>query len=389
MISTKNLKFFNFKKKISSSIVKKELRLILSDKENQVINSLKLSYKYSYSNKFLDKFKNRFSSIRLIGMGGSILGTKAIYSFLNSQIKKKIFFFDNLLPLLKKEKKSNFLNIIISKSGNTLETISNTNNIVKKSQRNIFITENSNNYLRNLANQLKAEIVDHNNFIGGRYSVLSEVGMLPCSLIGLKSNKFKQFNSLIKKKGFIDSLISNVANILYFVKKKKNNSIILNYDENSDDLFKWYQQLVGESLGKKQKGIFPFISTMPKDNHSLMQLYLDGPQKNFFTFFGVSEKKSNKIINSTILETFSFIKNKKFSQILDSQRIATQKVFNNMNIPFRSFEIKRRNEETLGELFTFFILETILLGKCLKINPYDQPAVELIKKSTKKTLLNF
>ncbi len=389
MISTKNLKFFNFKKKISPSVVKKELRLILSDKENQVINSLKLSYKYSYSNKFLNKFKNKFSSIRLIGMGGSILGTKAIYSFLNSQIKKKIFFFDNLLPLLKKEKKSNFLNIIISKSGNTLETISNTNNIVKKSQRNIFITENSNNYLRNLANQLKAEIVDHNNFIGGRYSVLSEVGMLPCSLIGLKSNKFKQFNSLIKKKGFIDSLISNVANILYFVKKKKNNSIILNYDENSDDLFKWYQQLVGESLGKKQKGIFPFISTMPKDNHSLMQLYLDGPQKNFFTFFGISEKKSNKIINSTILETFSFIKNKRFSQILDSQRIATQKVFNNMNIPFRSFEIKRRNEETLGELFTFFILETILLGKCLKINPYDQPAVELIKKSTKKTLLNF
>ena len=389
MISTKNLKFFNFKKKISSSVVKKELRLILSDKENQVINSLKLSYKYSYSNKFLNKFKNKFSSIRLIGMGGSILGTKAIYSFLNSQIKKKIFFFDNLLPLLKKEKKSNFLNIIISKSGNTLETISNTNNIVKKSQRNIFITENSNNYLRNLANQLKAEIVDHNNFIGGRYSVLSEVGMLPCSLIGLKSNKFKQFNSLIKKKGFIDSLVSNVANILYFIKKKKNNSIILNYDENSDDLFRWYQQLVGESLGKKQKGIFPFISTMPKDNHSLMQLYLDGPQKNFFTFFGVSEKKSNKIINSTILETFSFIKNKKFSQILDSQRIATQKVFNNMNIPFRSFEIKKRNEETLGELFTFFILETILLGKCLKINPYDQPAVELIKKRTKKTLLNF
>ena len=389
MISTKNLKFLNFKKKIFSSVVKNELKLLLGDKENEVINSLKLSYKYSYSNKFLNKFKNKFSSIRLIGMGGSILGTKAIYSFLNSQIKKKIFFFDNLLPLLKKEKKSKFLNIIISKSGNTLETISNTNNIVKKSQRNIFITENSNNYLRNLANQLKAEIVDHNNFIGGRYSVLSEVGMLPCSLIGLKSNKFKQFNSLIKKKGFIDSLVSNVANILYFIKKKKNNSIILNYDENSDDLFKWYQQLVGESLGKKQKGIFPFISTMPKDNHSLMQLYLDGPQKNFFTFFGVSEKKSNKIINSTILETFSFIKNKKFSQILDSQRIATQKVFNNMNIPFRSFEIKKRNEETLGELFTFFILETILLGKCLKINPYNQPAVELIKKSTKKTLLNF
>jgi glucose-6-phosphate isomerase len=74
---------------------------------------------------------------------------------------------------------------------------------------------------------------------------------------------------------------------------------------------------------------------------------------------------------------------------LNSQRISTQNIFKKKNIPFRSFYIKKRNEETLGELFTFFILETILLGKCLKINPYDQPAVELIKKSTKKTLLNF
>ena len=92
MISTKNLKFLNFKKKIFSSVVKNELKLLLGDKENEVINSLKLSYKYSYSNKFLNKFKNKFSSIRLIGMGGSILGTKAINSFLNSQIKKKSFF---------------------------------------------------------------------------------------------------------------------------------------------------------------------------------------------------------------------------------------------------------------------------------------------------------
>ena len=242
--------------------------------------------------------------------------------------------------------------------------------------------------MRTLANKLKAEIVDHNNFIGGRYSVLSEVGMLPSCLIGLNSKKFKQFNVLIKKKNFINTLILNVSSILYFIKRKKNNLIILNYDEKSEDLFRWYQQLIGESLGKKQKGIFPFISTMPKDNHSLMQLYLDGPQKNFFTFFSVNEKKSNKIINKSILEPFSFIKNKEFNDLLNAQRIATQKVFNNKNIPFRSFEIVNRSEETLGELFTFFILETILLGQCLKLNPYNQPAVELIKKGTKKNLLN-
>ena len=228
----------------------------MSDKSNEVINSLKSNYKYSYSQKFINKFKNKFSSLKLIGMGGSILGTKAIYSFLNHKVKKKIYFYDNLLPVIKKVKNQNFLNLVISKSGNTLETISNTNNIVRKNQKNIFITDKGNNFLRTLANKLKAEIVDHNNFIGGRYSVLSEVGMLPSSLVGLNSKKFKQFNNLVKKKNFINSLIYNVSTILFFVEKKKNNSIILNYDESSEDLFKWYQQLIGESLGKNQKEFF-------------------------------------------------------------------------------------------------------------------------------------
>ena len=193
---------------------------------------------------------------------------------------------------------------------------------------------------------------------------------------------------MIKKKNFIDSLVQNVNNILFFVKKKKYNSIIINYDEDAEDLFKWYQQLVGESLGKKQKGIFPLISSMPKDNHSLMQLYLDGPKQNFFTFFSVKEKRSNRIINKSILSTHKYIKNKKFSEILNAQKMATEKVFYKNKIPFRSFEILKRNEEVLGELFTFFILETILLGKFLNLNPYDQPAVEMIKKDTKKILMN-
>ena len=192
---------------------------------------------------------------------------------------------------------------------------------------------------------------------------------------------------MIKKNGFIDSLVSNVANILYFVKKKKNNSIILNYDENSDDLFKWYQQLVGESLGKKQKGIFPFISTMPKDNHSLMQLYLDGPKNNFFTFFYASEKKTLQINNNEILKSHYYLKNKKIEKIKFSQKIATENVFLRKKIPFRSFEIINRTEETMGELFCFFILETILLGYLLKVDPLNQPEVELIKNETKKILI--
>lgn len=166
--------------------------------------------------------------------------------------------------------------------------------------------------------------------------------------------------------------------------KKKNNSVILNYDENSCDLFYWYQQLIGESLGKKGKGMFPIVSNMPKDNHSLMQLYLSGSKNNFFTFYFVRENSQKKINDNNLLDTYDFLKNKNINDIKFTQFQATQSVFKEKKIPFRSFLLKKRNEQTLGELFTFFILETILLGKAMNINPFDQPAVELIKTETKK-----
>ena len=192
---------------------------------------------------------------------------------------------------------------------------------------------------------------------------------------------------MIKNKNFINNLISNVASLLYLSKKKKFNSIIINYDERSDSIFKWYQQLVAESLGKKKKGFLPIVSTMPKDNHSVMQLYLDGFKNNFFTFFYVNDFKSLKIKNSLLLKSNKSLKNKSLSDILLAQKIATENIFRLKNIPFRSFEIKKRDEKTLGELFCFFILETILIGQAMNLNPYDQPAVELIKAETKKLLI--
>ena len=382
---TRNINFKNFRVKKNNKDIKKDLISLLT-KKNMVLKSLGDSYKNNYTKKILSKFK-KYTNIRIIGMGGSILGTKSIYDFLKNKVKKNFYFIDNLQSKIKFNDKKNYLNLIISKSGNTLETISNSNIIIKNNKKNIFITENKKSYLYLLAQKLKAEIIHHNNFIGGRYSVLSEVGMLPAELMNLKINNFKQLNNLIKNKKFINELIKSVNNTLYFLKKKKFNSIILNYDDSSNSLFKWYQQLIAESLGKKGKGILPIISSMPKDNHSLMQLYLDGPKNNFFTFFYVKEKSSDKINNDKILYSYKYLKNRNLEKIVLSQKLATEKVFLNRNIPFRSFEITKRDEKTLGELFCFFILETILLGKALKINPYDQPSVELIKKETKKILI--
>jgi len=380
-----HIDFKNFKIKKKNPKLKTYLKLVL-EKKDSVISSLGNDYKFSFDKKKIIKYKN-FLNYRVIGMGGSSLGAQAIFEFLKIKIKKKFSFIDNLENENFKDNKTKFLNLIISKSGNTIETIVNANILIKKKDENIFITENKKSFLNLLAHDLKSEVIHHNNFIGGRYSVLSEVGMLPAELMGLDVKKFKQLNNLIKNKNFINTLVSNVASTIYHVKKKKFNSVIINYDPKSKNLLSWYQQLIAESLGKKSKGILPIISNMPKDNHSVMQLYLDGFKNNFFTFFYSKNKNSVKINNEKIFSTHNYLKHKNINQILLAQKNATENVFSRKNIPFRSFTIKENNEKTLGELFCFFILETILLAHSLKVNPYDQPSVELIKKETKKILI--
>ena len=385
-----NIEFKNFSTKKNNSKIKKILNELLdnySKKNNQLLLSLSKKYKYKFKFQKIKKYK-KFKHYRIFGMGGSSLGAEAIYSFLNRKIRKRFSFVNNIDLSRNKNNKINQLNIIISKSGNTLETLTNLN--YQKVKKNcLFITENKNSYLRNLALKLKSEIIEHNNFIGGRYSVLSETGMIPAFFMGLEPNNFKRLDNLISSNKFINMLTYNVSSIFSFHQKKKNNSIILNYDENSNNLFYWYQQLVAESLGKSSKGILPIVSPVPKDNHSVMQLYLDGFKKNFFTFFYVMDNNLKKIDNNSLLDSHKYLRNKKMSDILYSQFRATQNVFLKKKIPFRSFIIKKRDEKTLGELFAFFILETILLGKALNINPYDQPAVESIKVNTFKILKNI
>jgi len=377
-------------KNFSTTIKSKEKKKLINylDKINKkgwpkFLISFKKDYNYSYSQDIIKKYKS-FKNINIIGMGGSSLGAKAIYNFFRNKIKKKLTFLENLN--LTNNIKNNGLNIIISKSGNTLETISNFNINYKKKSKNIFITEFTNNYIYKLASKLKSDVIEHKNFIGGRFSVLSEVGMLPAQLMGLKESKFKQYNNLIINKKFLKNLIHNVLSTYKLVKNNKMNSVILNYDPYSEDLFKWYQQLISESLGKNSKGILPVISTMPKDNHSVLQLYLSGFRPNFYTFYIVEEKKSAKLTSNLFLEDFVFLKEKKTFDILNAQRKATENIFKKKNIPFRSFYIKKRNEESLGKLFCFFTLEVILLSHLLKINPLDQPEVELVKKETFKII---
>ena len=380
---SKKIQINNLKFKKNQSITN-ILSNLLKEK-NQTILSLGNKYKNKYSYKELVNKVDKLN-VRIFGMGGSILGAKAIYDFLKDKIKKKFFFIDNINEKISFNNKKKFLDLIISKSGNTLETIINVNFFVKSNDKKIFITENKNSYLSLLAKQLKSEIIEHNNFIGGRFSVLSETGMFPAELMGFKSNNFRRLNDIIKDKKILNSLIINTSAILNY-SKKNYNSIIINYDSQANSLFEWYQQLVAESLGKKNKGILPIISTMPKDNHSVMQYYLDGKKNNFYTFFFSrnSTAHQSKIKNSKFLiNSHGYLKGLNANMILEKQYRATEKVFLKKKLPFRSFLAFKRDENTIGGLFCYFVLETILLGRALGIDPYNQPAVELIKVETKK-----
>tara|TARA_X000000950_G_scaffold178696_1_gene216839 strand:+ start:554 stop:1783 length:1230 start_codon:yes stop_codon:yes gene_type:complete len=362
---------------------------------SKTLNVLDKNFKFNFNPKDLKQFK-KFKSIVFIGMGGSILGADAIYNFFQTKIKKNIYFLNDLnenkiLNLKKKENFSKVLFIIISKSGNTIETLSNVLllDILKKNSKNIIIiSEKKKNFLYLLSKRLNLFHIEHKSNIGGRYSVLSEVGIVPAYLMGLNILKLRSRLLIClgeKNKSFLKSNTIKLAHLMN--SNKFNNLVFLNYFPELDKFLYWGQQLIAESLGKKNMGFLPIVSKAPKDHHSLLQLYLDGPKDKIFNIFSFEKKTKEKINIDKNFGIKIFLNRKLLSGIKNAQKKALIKTFIKKNIPFREFKIKKINEEILGELFSFFIIETIIVGKLLNLNPFNQPAVEQVKVHTKNYLL--
>ena len=382
------------KKKILTNynFINKKIVASINDSE-KTLNILNKNYKFNFDFNDLKRFK-KFKKIAIVGMGGSILGTEAIYNFLKFKIKKKVYFFNNLdnnmiANFEKTKNNSNTLFIIISKSGNTIETLTNLSllKILKnKSKSLIVISEKKDNVLYSLAKKFNLFFIEHKKTIGGRYSVLSEVGIVPAFLMGLDilqiRRNIRKYISF-KEKGFLKDSVIKLACILK--EKKLNNLIFLNYCPELEKFLYWCQQLVAESLGKNNFGYMPIISNVPKDHHSLLQLYLDGPKKNFFYIFSSKENFSKKI-NYKNISKINYLNQKTLDEIKDAQKSALIKSLLKNKISFREFIINKKDEKTIGELFSYFILETIFVGKLVGINPFNQPAVEQVKTFTKMLL---
>ena len=238
-----------------------------------------------------------------------------------------------------------------------------------------------------LSKKFNIFFIEHRKNVGGRYSVLTEVGIVPAYLMGANIKKLRSKMSDFltnKNKKYLKTITTTLAYLAY--SKNMNNLIFLNYVPKLEKFLYWCQQLIAESLGKKGKGFLPVVSNVPKDHHSLLQLYLDGPKDKLFYIFS-SKIKSKAIIRSMDKkDQNSFLNNKQMSAVKNAQKKALIKAFTKKKIIFREFIIEDNNEEMLCKLFTYFMIETVIVGKLLNIDPFDQPAVEEVKIFTKKLL---
>ena len=384
---------FNFLKN-NSKIYKKNLRKcseifknLFNIKENFFFNTLSEQYQ---KNLFLKKIilkKKLHKNILIVGMGGSVLGTKMLSSFFG--LDKNYYFLDSLNnsavnDLIRKDL-SKFSIFIISKSGQTLETLTNCNIILnnfnkRKTEisKNFIIISERNSILFNFAKKNNILFFEHNINLSGRYSVLSEAGLL---MFNLDYKKIMQGINSVLKKDLKKNLINNAATLLTLITKSKiDTHVSLIYTHNLLNYGYWHQQLLAESIGKNGKDFTPIISECPKDHHSIMQLYLDGKRNKFFTFF----KTINNKIDQPIKDYFDQkLKKNSLNNIVDAQFNATIKVFKKNLIPFRVILIDQKKPiQSFISLLVYSMLETAILCKALDLNPFNQPAVEAIKKET-------
>lgn len=369
------------------------------DIRNHKIGAVEIVNKTDDLEEFFEISKkiSAFEKIIILGVGGSSLGAKTLCSL---KIQDKVEFIESIDPqtISKSLDKINFEKtffIVTSKSGQTIETTCQTLIIIEKFQnlkianfakQFLFITENKESFIRQIAINIDAKILPHPNNIGGRYSVFSIVGLLPALLCGIDIKKIRTgAKKIIDNFLNDDQISSSVATQINLYDKGFINNVMMPYVDNLENFNHWYRQLWAESLGKNNFGSIPVNSMGTVDQHSQLQLYLEGPKNKFFTFITLKNHPKDLLIKD-LTNVKTFFGNKKLSEIVKIEETTTIEVLNQKKLPIRIFEIENLDEEVLGGLMMQMFLETILTAYIKNINPFDQPAVELRKDLAKKLL---
>lgn len=361
---------------------------------------------------FAKKNKRKFKDIVILGIGGSALGAICLQQSLKHLFGKtaastpKLHVLDNIDPTLIAEleevidyKKTLF--IVITKSGTTTETI--TQYFYFRSKTNakkldpkkhfVFITDPKTGLLRQFANKEKIPSFDVPTNVGGRFSVLTAVGLLPAALININIDNLlagaRKMRDKFLNTNFSQNLPFQLAAIQYLLsQKKKTINVLMPYSQKLIKLADWYRQLLAESIGKKHDnkgkivnvGLTPVSAIGVTDQHSQLQLFNEGPNDKLIIFIEVKNLGKNLKIPTT---------NFTFNKLLQIEKNSTATSLTKNNRPNITIAMDSLNEQTLGELFMLFEAEIAFLSEFFNINAFDQPGVELSKKLTNEALLKL
>lgn len=410
-ISPAKLKSIQVKRlRAHKSVVK-----LLDSGEQGFIKTLSDSKELALINKWSGVLKKNFSQILLIGIGGSDLGARALNQAFSSSNKKQVFFLGDTADPVEIEKVFAQIDwgkcaiIPVSKSGNTVETISvflfARNKLVKvvgktKHAKHVFVlTENKPSVFLNIANQQGYNIIPHPLNIGGRWTVLSIVGLLSAAFVGVDIKALRKgardfYNQAMK---FANNPAMKYAALHYLgAKQGQSLAVLMPYSSRLEAFGAWYRQLFAESLGKAKNrkgksgniGLTPIVAIGPKDQHSQVQLYNEGPFDKLVTFIRVE--------NSNLLskvpkhwpgeDDIAYLDNWPYQDMLNIEQESTAKALKNHKRPSGTISIPEISEYSVGQLFVFFELACIYLAELFDINAFDQPGVEQGKEWMRKKL---
>jgi len=390
--------------------------LALSFKENPLFKNLYGKEEAKHYQSLAEKMQDDFTDIIILGTGGSSLGTQAFYydlldhGFGPAADCPRLHFLESTEPdtlerLLKHLKLANTGVIVISKSGKTTETLAQFLIFLKIwkealgenvfSQHFLVITEPYLNPLRQIAETKKIPCLECDPKVGGRFSAFSFSSLLPAMAAGLQVEEiFKGAREVLEHTLHTQELqeiqpaIGAALQVMCLLELKRPLSVMLSYTKSLTSFLNWHRQLWAESIGKAHKGSTPVPALGPLDQHSQLQLYLDGPLDKLFTFFLVQASQQGPFISplEKAPQETSYLFNKTAQEVLEAQCKATYDTLKNHNLPIRLFTFKGLKEREFGALLMHFILETILTAYLLDVNAFDQPAVEESKRLTQAYL---
>ncbi len=361
------------------------------------------------SEEIVKSLPTEIDTLLVLGIGGSALGTSMILNALPDKTNKNVVVLDNV-DSNTIDKITNEIDIsktainVVSKSGGTVEPISlfkyffkifeNKLGFEQTVNRCILTTDREKGVLRALANKYNFKTLPIPSNVGGRFSILTPVSLFPLAFAGINIKQIVTGAKNFKENKIEQSVIGAITDYLMW-QQQKTIKVLFPYSDKLVTFGHWYLQLFAESLGKKydknkkevRTGQTAVIAKGVTDQHSQLQLYMEGPKDKYIAFFSVKNNKQVTIPDTFHnIEGFTLTSNKTFEQLMNAEMIGTMQALEEAGVPILHYQLDEINEQTLGELIYLFEMQTAITGYFLNINPFDQPGVEAGKIIAKKIL---